>query len=72
MDKNRKNRIVNWIMAVSLIVVMTTGMLLRALPDMWLGIAHSRNLREKRLRKVDASEAFNAFLRGGRRKDFIW
>ena len=40
MDKNRKNRIVNWIMAVSLIVVMTTGMLLRALPGMWLGIAH--------------------------------
>lgn len=31
----------NWIMLVSLIVVMTTGMLLRPYPGMWMGITHA-------------------------------
>ncbi len=41
MNKRTKMLVINYIMAVSLIVVMTTGVLLKPFPGMWMGIAHS-------------------------------
>lgn len=39
--KNRKMRVViNWTMLISLVVVFVTGILLKPMPGMWLGIAH--------------------------------
>ncbi len=40
MNKRTKMLIVNYVMAVSLVIVMVTGMLLRPFPGMWMGIAH--------------------------------
>lgn len=40
--KTRKMRMaVNWIMLISLVVVFATGILLKPMPGMWMGIAHS-------------------------------
>ena len=39
--KNRKSRVIlNWTMMVALIVVFVTGILLKPMPGMWMGIAH--------------------------------
>lgn len=39
--KNRKRRvIVNWTMMIALIVVFVTGILLKPMPGMWMGIMH--------------------------------
>lgn len=40
MHKKTGKKVVNLIMLLSLIIVMTTGMLLRPMPGMWLGILH--------------------------------
>lgn len=37
---NKKRQILNWTMMISLIVVFTTGMLLKSFPGMWMGISH--------------------------------
>ncbi len=41
MNKKTKRQITNWVMLVSLIIVMVTGMLLRPMPGMWMGITHA-------------------------------
>lgn len=39
--KNRKMMMmINWIMLVALIVVFVSGMLLKPMPGMWMGISH--------------------------------
>lgn len=39
--RTRKMRMaVNWAMLISLIVVFVTGILLKPMPGMWMGIAH--------------------------------
>lgn len=39
--KNRKSRVIlNWTMMIALIVVFVTGILLKPMPGMWMGIAH--------------------------------
>ncbi|MEE1032829.1 MAG: hypothetical protein U0L12_11930 [Ruminococcus sp.] len=39
--KNRKMmKIVNWLMLLSLVVVFVTGILLKPMPGMWMGITH--------------------------------
>ena len=39
--KNRiMMKIVNWLMLLSLVVVFVTGILLKPMPGMWMGIAH--------------------------------
>lgn len=38
MRQNTINAIINRVMIVSLVVVMITGVLLRAMPGMWIGI----------------------------------
>lgn len=39
--KTRKARmIINWIMMISLITVFVTGILLKPMPGMWMGITH--------------------------------
>ncbi len=39
--RTRKMRMaVNWVMLISLIVVFVTGILLKPMPGMWMGIAH--------------------------------
>ena len=40
MKKRKMITAVNRMMLVSLIIVFTTGILLKAMPGMWLGIAH--------------------------------
>lgn len=40
MRQNTINAIINRVMIVSLVVVMITGVLLRAMPGMWIGILH--------------------------------
>lgn len=34
------NKVLHWVMLVSLLVVFASGMLLKGLPGMWLGITH--------------------------------
>lgn len=39
--RTRKTRMaVNWVMLISLIVVFVTGILLKPMPGMWMGITH--------------------------------
>lgn len=39
--KNRKMRtVINWTMLISLVIVFVTGILLKPMPGMWLGISH--------------------------------
>ncbi len=39
--KTRKFRtIINWIMLISLVIVFVTGILLKPMPGMWMGISH--------------------------------
>ncbi len=39
--KTRKFRtIINWVMLISLIIVTVTGILLKPMPGMWMGISH--------------------------------
>lgn len=39
--RTRKMRMaVNWVMLISLIVVFVTGILLKPMPGMWMGITH--------------------------------
>ncbi len=40
MSKRTFRKIINWVMIVSLVVVMSTGMLLKPMPGMVLGILH--------------------------------
>ena len=40
MSKRTKTNILNWTMMISLVVVFTTGMLLKPFPGMWMGITH--------------------------------
>lgn len=40
MTTRTKRRIINWIMLVSLIVVFVSGILLKVMPGMWMGISH--------------------------------
>lgn len=40
MTTRTKRRIINWIMIVSLIMVMGSGLLLKVMPGMWMGITH--------------------------------
>lgn len=39
--RKRRILIVNWMMMVSLIIVFVTGLLLKSMPGMWMGIMHS-------------------------------
>lgn len=34
------NKVLHWVMLLSLVVVFFSGMLLKGMPGMWLGIAH--------------------------------
>lgn len=34
------NKVLHWVMLLSLLVVFFSGMLLKGLPGMWMGIAH--------------------------------
>ena len=34
------NRVLHWVMLLSLVVVFGSGMLLKGMPGMWLGITH--------------------------------
>lgn len=34
------NKVLHWVMLVSLVVVFCSGMLLKGMPGMWLGITH--------------------------------
>lgn len=34
------NKILNWVMLVSLVLVFVSGILLKPMPGMWLGILH--------------------------------
>lgn len=34
------NKILNWVMLVSLVMVFVSGMMLKPMPGMWLGILH--------------------------------
>lgn len=36
-----KRQILNWTMMISLILVFVTGILLKPLPGMWMGITHT-------------------------------
>lgn len=36
-----KRQILNWAMMISLILVFVTGILLKPLPGMWMGITHT-------------------------------
>lgn len=40
MNKRKRMMIVNWIMLVSLIIVFVTGILLKPMSIMWMGISH--------------------------------
>lgn len=40
MKKRKMMFAVNWIMLVALVVVFITGLLLKPMPGMWMGIAH--------------------------------
>ena len=40
MKKRKMMIVVNWIMLVALVVVFVTGLLLKPMPGMWMGIAH--------------------------------
>lgn len=41
MTTRTKRKIINWIMLISLIVVMGSGLLLKVMPGMWAGISHA-------------------------------
>lgn len=41
MNKKLFRQSINYVMAVSLVLVMLTGMLLRPVPNMWFGIIHA-------------------------------
>lgn len=41
MNKRTVRNIINWVMMISLIVVMLTGILLKGMPGMWMGILHA-------------------------------
>lgn len=34
------NKVLNWVMLVSLLLVFSSGILLKPIPNMWLGILH--------------------------------
>ena len=38
---NKKRQILNWTMMITLILVFVTGILLKPLPGMWMGITHT-------------------------------
>ena len=40
MQMSKKRVIINWMMLVSLIAVVISGILLHPMPGMWLGIVH--------------------------------
>lgn len=40
MNKRKLTVVINWVMLISLIVVFVTGILVKAMPGMWLGITH--------------------------------
>ena len=40
MKKRKMMFAVNWIMLVALVVVFVTGLLLKPMPGMWMGITH--------------------------------
>lgn len=40
MKKRKMMIVVNWIMLVALVVVFVTGLLLKPMPGMWMGITH--------------------------------
>ena len=40
MKKRKMMNLINWTMLISLIVVFVTGLLLKPMPGMWMGIAH--------------------------------
>lgn len=41
MNKKRKMMITNYVMLISLIIVMTTGFGAKLAPSMWMGISHA-------------------------------
>ena len=41
MNNKTKRAVINWVMIVSLVIVMVSGMLLRPMPGMWVGILHT-------------------------------
>lgn len=41
MNKRKKNMIFNWVMLLSLVVVFLSGVLVKVMPGMWLGITHA-------------------------------
>lgn len=40
MKKRKLMVIINWVMLISLIVVFVSGILLKSMPGMWMGITH--------------------------------
>lgn len=38
--RNRRIAVVNWIMLISLVIAFATGILLKSMPGMWMGIVH--------------------------------
>ncbi len=40
MKKRKFMLVINWLMLISLIVVFVTGMVIKVMPGMWLGISH--------------------------------
>lgn len=40
MKKRKVIQVVNYIMLIALIIVFVTGMLLKPMPGMWMGISH--------------------------------
>lgn len=40
MNLRQKNLIMNWVMLVSLLTVFISGILVKFMPGMWLGITH--------------------------------
>ena len=41
MNKRNRRMLVNWIMMISLVLVMGSGFLLKFIPGMWMGIIHA-------------------------------
>ncbi len=41
MNHRRKGMVVNWIMLIALLTAFVTGILLKCMPGMWMGIAHA-------------------------------
>lgn len=41
MDKRKRMVLINWIMLISLILVMGSGIMLKFIPGMWMGITHA-------------------------------